>query len=114
MSDEYVPKFEPGEVAVLLNTNGGRLFTVGEVPEQTVEGEHYMVREVPSKYGVGKGLEVSTVWLVKVQSRDDAVALVAVLSHIAESAAQQVRFINQTRDGQLRSAVALYSMEYCT
>lgn len=109
MSDLTPPlRFEPGEVAVLTSDSGpGRLFIVDECRQHWVRVGHEYYWQVFEKLEHDWQREhwVHQNHLVKVDNRDRAIALVAVLGYIHEQGADAHRKVTDETRKAKRAAI---------
>ena len=102
-----------GDIAVLVHGSGARLFEVGEVVLNEVarpKEDGYMVREKRTETWQAPH-EVNSNHLVEVEDRDQAIALVTLITYIFTNARDQCRFIEGQRDQSVRNLVDSYRRE---
>ena len=96
-------RFEPGEVAVLLNDLGGRLFVVHSIDDKgRVVEKSRIESQQKYAYGINPGA------LVKVPSIEAADMLVATLARIHSDFEQRAWKLNAERSREMAMAIKPY------
>ena len=105
--------FEPDETVVLLNDRGGRLFVVGFVDANSYDEDTgtYRVFEKQERPHNPR-FDVSSSRLVKVSSKDRAIALVSRLELLHEQHRSRVYESEQIMKKAQRSAVGDFAENY--